>query len=79
MLHLMCQVTSNCMRAHILLQLIHQSAPFLPPSGGLVKEAAEDLEWTSGDITVHVQRHPQQITLSAQGNGEMEVGRTSCC
>ena len=47
----------------------------LRAAGALLKEAVEDLEWSSGSqsIAVYIKRSPTQITMSAQGLGELLI------
>ena len=44
-------------------------------AGALLKEAVEDLEWSSGSqsIALYIKRNPPQITLCAQGLGELLI------
>lgn len=44
-------------------------------AGALLKEAVEDLEWSSGSqsIALYIKRSPPQITLCAQGLGELLI------
>lgn len=44
-------------------------------AGALLKEAVEDLEWASGGTSVAllIKRNPVQITMSAQGIGELLI------
>ena len=44
-------------------------------AGALLKEAVEDLEWSSGSqsIALCIRRSPLQITMCAQGLGELLI------
>ena len=44
-------------------------------AGALLKEAVEDLEWSSGSqsIALYIRRSPPQITMCAQGLGELLI------
>ena len=44
-------------------------------AGALLKEAVEDLEWSSGgqSIALYIKRNPTQITMCAQGLGELLI------
>ena len=44
-------------------------------AGALLKEAVEDLEWSSGGLSVAllIKRNPPQITMTAQGLGELLI------
>ena len=44
-------------------------------AGALLKEAVEDLEWSSGSqsIALYIRRNPPQITMCAQGLGELLI------
>ena len=57
----------------IIAQLLQQKKAHA--AGALLKEAVEDLEWSSGSqsIAVYIKRNPTQITMSAQGLGELLI------